>query len=164
MEFLREDNLKGMKLIYILIFLTPLQTSPLKGRGFKIVLLNLFLIISGNVLCAQTYAVNDSIYPAKTVLRVGDTLKMVFNAKSGVMRLSADGACIGRPMAICQFKKPAGWAQIFAPPQMDCGMPYIDMANGTFPLYPQMRTGTYRMVYFTADGKPIETDEFRVVE
>lgn len=123
-----------MKLIYILIFLS-----------------------SALALSAQ----NDSIYPSKKVYHVGDTLKMVFKSKNGSMTLMSDGACSARLMTVTQFLKPAGWAEIYQPAQMDCGLATIEVPDGIKTFYPQMRTGTYRMVFFV-NGKPIETEGFRV--
>lgn len=123
-----------MKLIYTLIFL-----------------------LSALVASAQ----NDSIYPAQKVYHIGDTLKMVFKSKTGVMYLMSDGACSARLMTVFQFKKPTGWARIFQPAQMDCGEASIELPNGIKTFYPLMHAGAYRMVFF-ANGKPIETDEFRV--
>jgi hypothetical protein len=133
-EFSYLDNLKGMKLIYTLFFL-----------------------LSTYIVSAQS----DTIYPAKKVYHVGDTLKMVFKAKNCTMRLSSNGACSAKLLSINQFKKPTGWAQIFQPPQMDCGLPYVDIANNTVTFYPQNYAGTFRMVFFSDKGI-IETDEYRV--
>lgn len=134
MELHIKDNLKGMKLIYTLIFL-----------------------LSALVVSAQ----NDSIYSTQKIYHIGDTLKMVFKSKTGSITLMSDGACSARLMMINQFKKPTGWAEIYQPAQMDCGEPFIELPNGVKTFYPQMHPGTYRMVFF-ANGKPIETEEFRV--
>lgn len=134
MEFSYLDNLKGMKLIYTLFFL-----------------------LSAIVVSAQ----NDSIYPLQKVLHIGDTLTMVFKSKGGSMRLASNGACSAKIVTISQFKKPTGWAQIYRPAQMDCGLPYVDIPNGVQTFYPQNYAGTFRMVFFT-DTAIIETEEYRV--
>ena len=117
----------------------------------------LFFLLSVVAVSAQ----NDSIYPAQKVLHIGDTLTLVFKAKSGSMRLASDGACSAKLLTISQFKKPTGWAQIYHPAQMDCGLPYVDIPNGVQTFYPQNYAGTFRMVFFT-DKEVIETEEYRV--
>lgn len=122
-------------------------------------LYTLIFLLTASYLSAQ----NDSIYPLTTTLHKGDTLVMVFKSKKGIMRLTSNGGCGARLMSICQFKKPAGWAEIFMPKQMDCGLPYVEIPNGNIALYPQNAPGTYRMVFF-ANGKAIETAEFTVTD
>ncbi len=119
----------------------------------------LFFLLSALAISAQ----NDSIYPAQNVLHVGDTIKMIFKTKNGTIQLLSNGACSAKLLLINQFKKPTGWAQIYKPKQMDCGLPYVDIANGIVTFYPQNYAGTFRFIFFS-NNSIIETPEFTVVK
>jgi hypothetical protein len=133
-EFYIKDNLKGMKLIHTLFFL-----------------------LSALVVSAQ----NDTIYPAKTTYKVGEVVEIIFKSPKGSMQLLSDGACGAKLMYQAQTLKSTGWPQIYIPAQDACGLPYVEIPNGTKPFYTVNYTGTFRMVFFSDKGI-IETDEYRV--
>lgn len=117
----------------------------------------LFFLLSAYIVSGQ----NDTIYPAKTLYKTGEMIEVVFKSKTGTMQLSSNGACNAKLMYLSQTLKPTGWPQVFPPPQMDCGLPYVEVPNGTVPFYKQNYTGTFRFIFFSDKGI-IETPEFTV--
>ena len=125
-----------MKLIYTLIFLL------------------LALVVS---------AQNDSIYLTQKVYHVGDVIEVVFKTEQGNIQLASDGACTAKLDWHIQVLTSTGsWVNpndSFS--QMDCGLPYVIISNGTIPICTAVYKGTCRFG-FLSNHKFIYTDEFRV--
>lgn len=77
------------------------------------------------------------------------------------MQLSTNGACNAQLLSVNQTLKPTGWPEVHIPKQIDCGLPYVEIPNGTKSFYTVNYTGTFRIILFSEQGM-IFTDEYSV--
>lgn len=120
----------------------------------------IFLLFAG-LASAQ----NDSIYTTKSTYYKGELIELVFKLNKDSITLATDGACNARWVWATQTLKPTGWpdASGLFGPQMDCGLPYITIKNGTYPLYTAGYPNTYRIVLIT-NKEYIFTNPFTVTD
>lgn len=121
----------------------------------------LFFLLSATLASAQ----NDSIYTSKGTYNKGELIELVFKLNNDSITLATDGACNARWVWATQTLKPTGWPDVtdLFGPQMDCGLPYTTIKNGTYPLYTAGYAHTYRIVLIT-DKEYIFTNPFTVNE
>jgi hypothetical protein len=121
----------------------------------------LFFLILTTMVSAQ----NDSIYTNKSNYNKGELIELVFKLNNDSITLATDGACTARWVWATQTLKPTGWpdASGLFDHQMDCGLPYTTIKNGTYPLYTAGYAHTYRIVLITDKGY-IFTSPFTVTD
>lgn len=121
----------------------------------------LIFLLSATLAFAQ----NDSIYTTKSTYHKGELIELVFKLNNDSITLATDGACTAKWVWATQTLKPTGWpdASNLFRPQMDCGLPYTSLKNGTYPLYSSNYPNTYRIVLI-ADKGYIFTNPFTIIE